>query len=281
MGRIAAYAKVALVITLVGVWCGWGVLASAQTTQIGAKVCQSNSSASLTITQPQSDSVVRKAKLVIKGTASLVSQVEIYLDETYQRTVAVASSTGEYQTSISLTPGTHTIEARGSNICSGDVLERRVVVTYEVPIPPKKPTTPSVGTDIPTVINPTPELSGQQPGTEGGVVVSNPDPDQTPPEHKQPSWLARVGQWIEGQGFTKWVIEITDVNAQYDKAAPNFLKAIGMIAGVALIVISPVLGAALPALCPQRRGVDPRRCNIGILVAMGALLILLSLLFLL
>jgi len=107
----------------------------------------------------------------LAGNVSNVTQVEIYIDGDYNRTVAVAQNSNQFQSSVTLAPGTHTIRASGIALCGGSAVEDEVVVTYRAPSQPAQgvmdtsSTPPSYGSELPTVINP--EIPR---GNDDGVV---------------------------------------------------------------------------------------------------------------
>lgn len=122
-------------------------------------VCPQADQSSLAVLQPQSDSVVNEPKLSVSGTVENISQIDFFIDDTYNNTVALGFSATEFASTITLAPGTHTIKLVASDSCSQTIHEFSLVVTYE----PKTP--PSVGENIET------EVDGEvRPGVAPPVV---------------------------------------------------------------------------------------------------------------
>jgi hypothetical protein len=139
---------VAVLVMAASLLSGWRAGAESV---VQALVC--SQSASLTITQPASDSVVALSPLGIKGTVSQANQIEVYVDSVFSSVVPLSASTTSYETNVALTTGTHTVKLIAVDACQIENGEATIVVTYQPAV------TQSAGSDTAT------RISG------GGVVV--------------------------------------------------------------------------------------------------------------
>lgn len=114
---------------------------------IQVMVCPAANQSYLTVLRPQSDSVVSEPKLPISGSVEYISQIDFFIDDVYNNTVALGFSATDFETSLTLNPGTHTIKLIATDSCSQTTHEYSLVVTYE----PKTP--PSIGQDVETIID--------------------------------------------------------------------------------------------------------------------------------
>lgn len=122
-------------------------------------VCPTENESFLTPTQPQSDSVVNEPKVAISGQVGFISQVDFFIDDVYNNTIALGYSATEFESTVMLSPGTHTIKLVATDSCSHTIHTDIIVITYQ----PKAQ--PSIGEDV---------------VTEVGNTVRNP-PAVTPP----------------------------------------------------------------------------------------------------
>ena len=123
-----------------------GAVQSSGESRIEVLVCPTGSQSAFVPTQPQSDSVVNAAKLNVTGTVAFISQIDFFIDEVYNNTVALGYSATTFDTHITLSPGTHTIKLVATDSCSQTVHTEELVVTYQ----PK--TEPSVGEEVVTEV---------------------------------------------------------------------------------------------------------------------------------
>ena len=244
-----------LVIYLASVFflaVGFGPAALAIDNTVTAQVCQSGATGSITLTQPVSDSVVTQPGVSVEGNVSLVSQVEIYVNNQYVKTVAVALGSTSFQTTVNLAPGTVTIRAQGNSLCGGLVTSSGVVVTYTAPNPPDDPpkppkpgtpgqprppatSPPSIGSQTPTVINP------ELPGSGGGFVVSSPDDDKKDDDSKGESDSDGKNFWqmIGVAGLFDWLGRVLDIRVTSVDSSPkgfDWIKLILILLGIIALV---------------------------------------------
>lgn len=114
---------------------------------IEVMVCPAANQSSFSISQPQSDSIVNEPRLPVEGSVEYISQIDFFIDDTYNNTIALGYSETQFSSEISLSPGTHTIKFVATDSCSQTIHEDSVVVTYE----PK--TQSSVGENVDTVVD--------------------------------------------------------------------------------------------------------------------------------
>ena len=129
---------------------------------VGVVLCSGNST--ITVSQPESDTIVTESNVSIKGTVSQATQIEIVLDDVFDSAVPLSLGQTTYDTSVHLTPGTHTIKLTAIDACdSGQDTSTTLVITY---------TPPPVRNADGEVINPT--GSGQIIAPHSGFVLPEP-----------------------------------------------------------------------------------------------------------
>lgn len=141
-------------------------------------LCDSTSGPELTITTPQSDSVVAVSQIEVEASTLRTTQVDVYINNAYSHSVAVDPDQ-LFQTTVALVPGTNTIRLEAYFACNHTAQTFSLVVTYEPKVQP------SPGEDTDTNI----------PNQGGGSIpptISNPGfTSPTPPE--KPSIVERIG----------------------------------------------------------------------------------------
>lgn len=125
------------------------VIVNAQTggSNVQIMVCPQPSESSLAVLQPQSDSVIDEPKVAISGTVVHISQIDFFIDDTYNHTQALGFSAANFTSSVTLSPGTHTLKLVASDSCSQTTHEQTLVVTYEPKV------VPSVGSAVDTTVD--------------------------------------------------------------------------------------------------------------------------------
>lgn len=118
----------------------------AANTKVDVLICNPNTTAQLTIDTPPSDSTTSRPTVPIEGSALYTSQIEIYVDGGYSKTIALATGTTTFNTSIRLSPGTHTITLTAIDICGGVHDTKHIVITYQSPPGPGPKPQPTPGT---------------------------------------------------------------------------------------------------------------------------------------
>ncbi len=128
---------------------------------VGALVCGTDAIvASLTITEPLSDSIVNQPNVTVRGTAQNSSQIEVSVDGAYNSTAAIAADSIAFQTLIVLPEGTHTVSMVAYGVCGGPNATDSIVVTYQ-PV-----AEPSSGVITPTELDGTVTLEGEPVNSE-------------------------------------------------------------------------------------------------------------------
>ena len=127
---------------------GPGLMVAAQTDgdNVQVMVCPQPSESSFTVSTPQSDSIIDEPKVTLAGTAEYISQIDFFIDGTYNHTQALGYTMRDFTSSLTVSPGTHTLRLVASDSCSQTVHEQAIVITYE----PKA--FPSVGTAVNTTV---------------------------------------------------------------------------------------------------------------------------------
>lgn len=99
---------------------------------IGAEVCGDNvPPAEISISQPVSDSIVNQAITTFRGSIANATQVEISVDGSYSQTISIGASDSTFETSLTLSEGTHTVSMVANGICGTQNAQDSVVVTYQ------------------------------------------------------------------------------------------------------------------------------------------------------
>lgn len=99
--------------------------------QIKVMICPAASQSGFTIDEPLSDSVTNRSKVKIRGSVQNISQLDFFINDTYNSTVAMGSADTEYDHTISLNPGTHTIKLVGYDSCQQANHTNSIVITYQ------------------------------------------------------------------------------------------------------------------------------------------------------
>lgn len=129
--------------------------------EIGAIVCGTTPpAASITITEPNNDSVVNQSNVTVRGTVSNASQIDVRVDGQYSNTLAVGPTQTSFETQVGLSAGTHTISVIANAICEGEDGSDSIVVTYETQ------TDPSDGGSTPTDVGDGVVVGGEVSGNE-------------------------------------------------------------------------------------------------------------------
>ena len=130
---------------------------SAVDTQIGAVVCGSGApGAFIQITQPLNDSVLEQPVVSFRGNVNNTAQIEVFIDGTQDRTVAIGANQTTFLTDLSLSEGTHTVTMKANDICGGQDDEDSVAITYTPAV-----SQPSTGGMTPTTLEGAVTLDGE------------------------------------------------------------------------------------------------------------------------
>ncbi len=123
-------ALLAVVVTGGLIVCGGGT-AEAVGSNLQATICGADAKAQLTITEPTGDSVVPAPSVELRGTVAHATAIEVKIDDAYDSTLPLESTSTQYATRIMLQPGTHTISLQANDVCLVHNAITAVVVTYQ------------------------------------------------------------------------------------------------------------------------------------------------------
>lgn len=115
--------------------------------RIEVMICAGADQSRFAVTAPQSDSIVSEPKITINGEVEYISQIDFFIDDVYNNTIALGYSETTFNSEITLSPGTHTIKFVATDSCSNVTHNDSLVITYQ----PK--TQPSVGSNVETVVD--------------------------------------------------------------------------------------------------------------------------------
>jgi hypothetical protein len=124
------------VVGLLMLFAGSTVGAEGADSRIQVMVCPTAEEVQFSITQPDSDSIVNESKVVLSGSTSFISQVDIHLNDAYNNTLALSYDESSFESPISLRPGTNTIKVVATGTCGVTSIERSVVITYQPKVQP-------------------------------------------------------------------------------------------------------------------------------------------------
>jgi hypothetical protein len=177
-----------LLLAVGALWLVAGPVASAEgaDSQVNVIVCPTADLVQFSVTQPASDSVVSNPILTVSGAVDFVSQIDIYIDDNYNNTLALNYADASFDSAVSLRPGTNTIKVIATGTCGVATIEKSIVVTYQ----PKVES--SIGKDVPTVVG-------------GRAALATPAvdaiPDKTPIQQGLDAWvvapLTKLGETLD------------------------------------------------------------------------------------
>lgn len=209
---------------------------------IEAMLCETSSSVSLT--SPMSDSVVTAPAVPLAGGVSQANQLEVYIDNVLDHIIPSTPSQTSFSGGIQLTPGTHTVKVVAIDACAGTNGSAQAVVTYQ-------PTEEPAPTD----------QGGETSTTPGGVYIGESLPESTSPgsgtkeEAVLPlGMMAPLLEWLniktvdvgETEGLSVWRAVMI--------GAGMYLLTIGVATVVVQSVATlPAMQAALPSTSPILR----------------------------
>ncbi len=184
-------------------------------TMVSTTICRNSST--VTISSPQSDSVVTSPFVTLSGTVAQAGQIEVYIDGVFDSVVPLSVAQTTFQTSVQLSTGTHTIKLVAIDSCESTNGETTMVLTY-TPLT----TGGSSGTTTPTEV-------------DGGVMI---DSSGAPAVEQQSAFTLLPAPFQEAiDGLFAWLnIAPADVS---DAGLSRFSvwRAVTMTAGVYLAVI--------------------------------------------
>jgi hypothetical protein len=106
------------------------VAATSDGTVVRAQVC-ATSGAVVAITKPQSDSIVQQHEVQLIGIVEQTSQIEIYVDDTYNNSLSIPVGASDFSVPIDVEPGTHTIKVTANDSCQLKNGSDSIVLTYQ------------------------------------------------------------------------------------------------------------------------------------------------------
>jgi hypothetical protein len=104
---------------------------------VNAVVCSNTGDgATITITQPASDSIIDQPSVTLRGQVANATQIEIEIDGQYVNTVPLGANQASYETDVTLSEGTHTIGLTAPDVCQHGDGTASIVITYHPTTPP-------------------------------------------------------------------------------------------------------------------------------------------------
>lgn len=243
--------------------------AGAQDMGVSAVICGGDSTgAQLDLVEPSGDTVVNLPTITLRGTVSYATQIEISIDGSYVRTVALSSEQTTFETDIELSKGTHTIELKANDVCQQQDATDSVVITYE---PVEEPTN---GGSTPTEVD-----------NGGSGIIVNPESNGSGDEIISSEQLGGLGMFGGIAAPIKNFLYLSGLEGtvQGENAfiglARVVLTIIALTAIIAASAVTPFIIHAVPALAQPFGIGGTRGFGIATWLVRATGLIVLSLLF--
>jgi len=93
-------------------------------------ICPAADQSGMAITSPASDTIVDTTPVKVTGSVMSISQIDVSLDDVYNSTIAIAAGESQFETLVSLEPGTHTIKLLAYDSCAQQTHEDSFVISY-------------------------------------------------------------------------------------------------------------------------------------------------------
>ena len=210
---------VAVLLGIVSALAAWPHAVSAQS-MVQAVIC--GTGAEITMTSPQSDSVVTSPTIPIKGTVKQAGQIEVMIDGAFNGVIPLNASQTSYESDVQITAGTHTVTVTAIDSCGSTNASVSTVVTFTPP-----PTNGSVGYATPT------NVSGVVIGTES---AENKDSSQTVQEFN-PGGLLPAPLVGGLNGVLNWLNVSSSDHSHDGMATLSITRALVMTLGIYMAVI--------------------------------------------
>lgn len=204
--------------------------------KIEVMVCPGDGQSDITVLEPVSDTIVSKNKVKFSGTVKSISQIDFYVDDNYNSTVALGYSDTTFESVLRISIGTHTIKLVAYDSCHNTTHTRSVVLTYQ---PNGQP---SNGSDVPTH---TPESGGGS-TTSGGDMGSHIPDNTVSPVDPDNSLLP-----VPKINPIEEIARDLDIDTTAKAGIADVLRASSVIVGISLIAAAPAL---LFAWARRRKG---------------------------
>lgn len=227
------------------------------TTAVGAEstvqaiVC--HDPATLSITQPASDTVVVDPTTTLSGDVSQATQIEVAVDGQFNGVIPLDAAAVTFSAPLQLAPGTHTISLTAVDACQIGNATDTIVITYQPVIVAGTPQ--SVGSETPTSL---PSASGVVIGD--GAAVGQVTTDA-------PTVVERLLAPMVNLGRNLDIIPPNATKAS-TSLTPPLLRIILLIVGFGIIMLSARL-AALFGGATSLLGAHPQRVRRTLFIAIG------------
>lgn len=218
-----AFAGVAIMAT------GADVAAQDAGNRIEVMICPGTGGSVMTLTEPKNDSVVSGPKVTVGGSVLYISQIDFFIDNVYNNTLALGNSDVAFDSTLTLSPGTHTLKIVATDSCSQATHTESVVVTYEPAIQP------SVGEEVETTV--------------AGEVTNS--PDDTTDVAKQSALESFINNIIAPPVISLGkALDVIPQNGEATKSeGENIVRSSAFVVGSAFVFLALYVGVlgALPA----------------------------------
>lgn len=214
-------------------------------TQIDVLLCETSST--VTLSTPVSDSIVTTPTVDVAGAVSQANQLEVYVDNVLDHIIPLTPSQTSFTGSVQLTAGTHTIKVVAIDACAGTNGSAQAVVTYQ---PPEEPITPPGGS-----------TGSETPTEAGGVQIGDPLPSSDSSEDKPPAEtllpvaiMAPLLEWLNINVADIGETESLSIWRAVTIGVGMYLLTVGMATVVVQSVATlPAIQAAIPGATPGLR----------------------------
>ncbi len=181
--------------------------------------------ATISVTEPASDSVVTEPAIVFKGSVTQATQIEVEVDGAFDSVVSLGATQQTYEAPVQLSVGTHTVKLTAVDSCDGVNASTSSVITFTPP-----PGTSSSGASTNTGVN-----TGSSAGTGGVTIHSGEGADVRTAE---PHNVVLQPLFDAFDGLSKW-LNIAPVDSSYETtgAKLSLLRAIIIAVGAGLLIM--------------------------------------------
>jgi hypothetical protein len=227
---IANHAARAVAAAVIGL-CLFVPVAHAQEVKgshVEVMVCPRGSQSSMSISSPQSDSIVTTPIIRVGGSVRSISQIDFFVDDTYNNTQAVGLGEQAFSSDVALEPGTHTVRLKAIDSCAQESHEDSIVVTYHPQFQPS--TGQETQTAIPAAAAGTTSPQADTTDEPAGAGKSKPVASVDSSRPALPPFVARILDELDiGTG------------APGADGAPDAAKAASAVAGLLMLAATPFL----------------------------------------
>jgi hypothetical protein len=228
------------------------VAAQSPSDNIEVVICPAISQSGVIVIEPKSDSIVNEPKVAVNGTVEHISQIDFFIDDVYNNTVALGYSEMAFESLVTLSAGTHTIKLIATDSCSQTPHNYNLVVTYQ----PK--TQPSVGSEVETEV--------------GNVVINS--AEQTPAQSENATAESIIDRFVTPPfvAIARTLDIVKSVEADSATRLKDAARSVLFLAGATLTFSAAYIGVAATLPVHLSFLMNFRRRAMGVVAIVGSVL---------